>query len=102
MPRVTKPQKPRHDPLHVELAQDDSLKKFGRVTVPGKRRKGDFQSNGVDAEEKEDGAGENARMSRKILDLAREQQDEVALEMGQGMGMDDDDDEEEEGGMGEP
>lgn len=38
MPRVAKPSKQRHDPLHVELEADDSLKKFGRVSKPGKRR----------------------------------------------------------------
>jgi len=39
MPRVQKPQKPRHDPLHVEIEQDSSVRQFGRITKP-KRRDG--------------------------------------------------------------
>lgn len=39
MPRVQKPQKPRHDPLHVEIEQDSSVRQFGRVTKT-KRRDG--------------------------------------------------------------
>lgn len=38
MPRVQKPTKPRHDPLHVEIEADSSVRQFGRVTKPGKRR----------------------------------------------------------------
>lgn len=38
MPRVIKPSKPRHDPLHLELEGDESIRKFGRVTKPGKRK----------------------------------------------------------------
>lgn len=38
MPKVTKPKKPRHDPLHVELEQDTEYQKYGRVSKPGKRR----------------------------------------------------------------
>jgi essential nuclear protein 1 len=38
MPRAPKVVKPRHDPLHKEIEQDDSLRKFGRVSKPGKRR----------------------------------------------------------------
>jgi essential nuclear protein 1 len=38
MPRVQKPSKPRHDPLHVEIEADSSVRQFGRVTKPGKRR----------------------------------------------------------------
>ena len=38
MPRVQKPQKPRHDPLHVEIEQDSSVRQFGRVKP--KRRDG--------------------------------------------------------------
>jgi hypothetical protein len=40
MPRVQKPSKPRHDPLHVEIEADSSVRQFGRVTKPGKRRAG--------------------------------------------------------------
>jgi hypothetical protein len=39
MPRPqAKPTKQRHDPLHVELEQDDSLRRFGRVKNHSKRR----------------------------------------------------------------
>ena len=48
MPRVSKPTKPRHDPLHVDLEQDDSLRRFGRVSRPGRRK-------GNDGEDLEDG-----------------------------------------------
>jgi essential nuclear protein 1 len=36
-------------------------------------------------------AGEDARMSRKILDLARDQQEEIAKEVGQSWADEDDD-----------
>lgn len=41
MPRVVKkPQNEvRHDPLYKELAEDDLVQKFGRVSKPGKRVK---------------------------------------------------------------
>ncbi len=48
MPRVQKPSgKTRHDPLHIQLGEDEQNAKFGKITRPGKRRK----SQGVDAEE---------------------------------------------------
>lgn len=40
--------------------------------------------------------GEDARMSKKILDLARDQQDEIAREMGDEMGDDDEDEDEDD------
>jgi essential nuclear protein 1 len=39
----------------------------------------------------DDQAGEDARMSRKILDLARDQQEEIAKEVGQSWADEDDD-----------
>lgn len=39
MPRVAKPQKPRHDPLHVELEADDSLRRFGRVSKSARQKR---------------------------------------------------------------
>jgi len=40
MPKATKATKQqRHTPLHVELDADDSVRRFGRVTAPGKRKK---------------------------------------------------------------
>lgn len=38
MPRMQRPVKPRHDPLHVELEADSTLKQYGRVSKPGRRK----------------------------------------------------------------
>lgn len=35
---MQRPVKPRHDPLHVELEADSTLKQYGRVSRPGRRR----------------------------------------------------------------
>ncbi|KAL0255766.1 hypothetical protein I308_100573 [Cryptococcus tetragattii IND107] len=91
MPRVIKPSKPRHDPLHLELEGDEAIRKFGRVAKPGKRK-----AKKDEADDDEPRA-EDARMSKKILDLARDQQEEVARELGQ-----DDDWEDEEEAEAEP
>lgn len=50
MPRAGKPVKQRHDPLHADVEQDDALRKYGRVTKPGKRKS-----------KQEDEDGENVR-----------------------------------------
>lgn len=95
MPKATssnRNNKPRHTPLHVEINKDSDMQKFGRVaSAKGKSR----AKQGDD----EEGAAEEAgvvggRMSKKILDLARDQQEEV---MGEMDGEDDvwEDDEEE-------
>lgn len=40
MPRAQKPTgKSRHDPLLVQLNEDQTHAKFGRISQPGKRRK---------------------------------------------------------------
>ena len=40
MPRATKATgKTRHDPLHVQLDEDELQQKYGRVSKPGKRVK---------------------------------------------------------------
>lgn len=40
MPRSSKPTgKTRHDPLHVQLREDEVHEKYGNVSRPGKRRK---------------------------------------------------------------
>jgi essential nuclear protein 1 len=59
MPRVGKPQKPRHDPLHVELEQDNDLRRFGRVSKPGRKKRG--QSDEAEAGEVS-GFGYGAKM----------------------------------------
>jgi len=47
MPRVVKKQQAevRHDPLYKELAEDDLVQKFGRVSKPGKRVKSSTKKN---------------------------------------------------------
>ncbi|WVR06441.1 hypothetical protein IAU60_003472 [Kwoniella sp. DSM 27419] len=88
MPRVARPTKPRHDPLHVQLDADESLRKFGRVSKPSKKR-------ATEDDEEDQPRGEDARMSKKILDLAREQQDEVNRELGGDEDWEDEDEEAE-------
>lgn len=40
MPRATKASgKSRHDPLHVQLQEDELYGKYGNITRPGKRKK---------------------------------------------------------------
>lgn len=52
MPRAQKATgKTRHDPLHVQLGEDEVYAKYGKVSHPGKRRK----SHAKDEEEEESG-----------------------------------------------
>lgn len=40
MPRTQKPSgKTRHDPLHIQLDEDEVQAKYGRLSQPGKRKK---------------------------------------------------------------
>lgn len=40
MPRAPKASgKTRHDPLHVQIADDETYAKYGKLSHPGKRRK---------------------------------------------------------------
>lgn len=75
MPRAAKPSgKSRHDPLYVQLGEDEHVAKYGKVTHPGKRRKSHAEQD--DDEE----AGEvilDPKTSRKIFELARDQQEEL-------------------------
>ncbi|KAI0347011.1 cell adhesion protein byn-1 [Trametopsis cervina] len=74
MPRATKPSgKSRHDPLHVQLGEDELEAKYGKISRPGKRRKSGANEDG-------DETGEvilDAKTSRKIFELARDQQEEL-------------------------
>ena len=99
MPRTQKPTgKSRHDPLHVDIAADDSLAKHGNVSKPGRRRKSRH-----DTEQNDDEGAEvwalpclslpmtvsvltryphsqtilDSKASRRIFELARDQQDEL-------------------------
>jgi hypothetical protein len=48
MPRAAKPAKPRHDPLHVELEADDSLRRFGRVSKSARPKRTEDGEEGMD------------------------------------------------------
>lgn len=95
MPRTQKPTgKSRHDPLHVDIAADDSFAKYGNVSKPGRRKK---SRHGT--EQSDEDAGEvcsifaddtlsaysypyfqtilDPKASRRIFELARDQQDEL-------------------------
>ncbi|CAE6491997.1 unnamed protein product [Rhizoctonia solani] len=74
MPRATTPKgKSRHDPLHVQIGEDETYAKFGRVSAgkQGKKRKSENE------EELEKAL--DTRTSRKIFDLAKDQQEELDL-----------------------
>ncbi|CEL59812.1 putative protein C13G1,09 OS=Schizosaccharomyces pombe (strain 972 / ATCC 24843) GN=SPBC13G1.09 PE=1 SV=1 [Rhizoctonia solani AG-1 IB] len=74
MPRATTPKdKSRHDPLHVQIGEDETYAKFGRVNT-GKRGKKRKSENHEEVETALD-----ARTSRKIFDLAKDQQEELDL-----------------------
>ncbi|KAG9219048.1 hypothetical protein CCMSSC00406_0001458 [Pleurotus cornucopiae] len=78
MPRALKSGKPRHDPLHVQLDDDELLAKYGRVSQPGKRKKSRQGKN--DGEE--DANGEvvlDPKTSQRIFELAKDQQDELEM-----------------------
>ncbi|KAJ8698269.1 snoRNA-binding rRNA-processing protein, variant 2 [Pleurotus ostreatus] len=79
MPRALKSGKPRHDPLHVQLDDDELLAKYGRVSQPGKRKKSRTQGKN-DGEE--DANGEvvlDPKTSQRIFELAKDQQDELEM-----------------------
>ncbi|KAI0092557.1 cell adhesion protein byn-1 [Irpex rosettiformis] len=74
MPRAAKPTgKTRHDPLHVQLGEDEAEAKYGRISRPGKRRK----SRGDDETDETGGVILDPKTSRKIFELARDQQEEL-------------------------
>ncbi|TFY80521.1 hypothetical protein EWM64_g3492 [Hericium alpestre] len=74
MPRAQKPPaKQRHDPLHVQLGEDEVHAKYGRVSQPGKRRKS--RQNG-EAEENGD-VILDPKTSKRIFELAKSQQEEL-------------------------
>ncbi len=92
MPRTHKqPQKSRHDPLFVQLNEDEVEAKYGRVSQPGKRKKGqkDDENDAGDvlpisflccqALTNRHQAILDPKTSRKIFELARDQQDELEM-----------------------
>ena len=46
MPKAPKAAaKPKHNPLHVELGEDEVIAKYGRISQPGRRRKSRAQDS---------------------------------------------------------
>lgn len=97
MPRATKPSpKARHDPLHVQLDEDDIESKYGKISQPGKRKKsrksqGDDEENGeVRLVDQFSLTTEvciqqylkvilDPKTSRRIFELAKDQQEEFEM-----------------------
>ncbi|KAG1773829.1 Bystin-domain-containing protein [Suillus occidentalis] len=75
MPRVQKSVKQRHDPLHAQLDVDEAQAKYGRISQPGKRTK--RQKSSGDEESSE--VVLDPKMSRRIFELARDQQEEIDM-----------------------
>lgn len=75
MPRATTSSKgkARHDPLHVQIGEDETYAKFGRVST-SKREKKRREEN-----ENELDVVLDAKTSRKIFDLAKDQQEELDM-----------------------
>ncbi|KAH9894173.1 cell adhesion protein byn-1 [Cubamyces lactineus] len=74
MPKAPKANpKVKHDPLHVQIGEDEVYAKYGRVSQPGRRRKSK-------AKDDEDESGEvilDPKTSQRIFELARDQQEEL-------------------------
>jgi len=86
------PEKLRHDPLHVEINADEETTKYGNLSRPGRRK------NAKKVEKLEGEVGKrmfgkkalalivtpqtilDSKTSRKILQLARDQQEEIELD----------------------
>ncbi|KAI9063423.1 cell adhesion protein byn-1 [Trametes sanguinea] len=75
MPKAPKAasSKVKHDPLHVQLGEDEVYAKYGRVSQPGRRRK----SKAKDDDEESGEAILDPKTSRRIFELARDQQEEL-------------------------
>jgi essential nuclear protein 1 len=104
MPRATAKAtgKTRHDPLLVQLHEDDVEAKYGRVSKPGKRQKGRTSSGKGHEQDENDPNGEadgttilDPKTSRKIFELARDQQVELGVLDEDGDPLKDEDDEED-------
>ncbi|KAI6128421.1 Bystin-domain-containing protein [Pisolithus croceorrhizus] len=75
MPRTQKSVKPRHGPLLTQIHEDELVAKYGRVSQPGKRSK----SRKSRADDEDDEVILDPKTSRKIFELARDQQDELEV-----------------------
>ncbi|KAF9779542.1 cell adhesion protein byn-1 [Thelephora terrestris] len=74
MPRAQKSaSKPKHDPLHIQLDEDSLHAKYGNVSQPGKRKKARRDKSD---RESEDETTLDPKTSKKIFELALDQQEE--------------------------
>ncbi|OJT13181.1 Bystin [Trametes pubescens] len=74
MPKAPRaPAKAKHDPLHVQLGEDEARAKYGRVSQPGRRKR----SKTNEDEEESGEAILDPKTSRRIFELARDQQEEL-------------------------
>ncbi|KAF9008826.1 cell adhesion protein byn-1 [Cyathus striatus] len=77
MPRASKPPgKPRHGPLLAQLDEDALEAKYGRVSRPGKRKK---SRNSSLSEDQEGEVILDPKTSKRIFELARDQQNELEM-----------------------
>nr|VWP00676.1 Chitinase [Ganoderma boninense] len=74
MPKAPKAAtKSKHDPLHVQIGEDEVYAKYGRISQPGRRRK----SKTKDDDDEPTEVIFDPKTSRRIFELARDQQDEL-------------------------
>ncbi|KAF8076006.1 Bystin-domain-containing protein [Lyophyllum atratum] len=76
MPRTTKPGKSRHDPLLVQLDEDEVQAKYGRISEPGKEKK---SKKSLSVEDENSEVILDPKTSQRIFELARAQQDELEM-----------------------
>ncbi|KAI5894371.1 Bystin-domain-containing protein [Schizophyllum commune H4-8] len=75
MPRAPRSTgKTRHDPLLVQLDEDETEAKYGRISAPGRRKK---SRKSRDGDEPDTDAILDPKTSRRIFELAKDQQDEL-------------------------
>jgi essential nuclear protein 1 len=96
MPRTTKSPsgKNRHDPLLVQLREDDIEAKYGRVSQPGRRAKRATRRDSTGAGDESGETILDPKTSRKIFELARDQQVELGVLDGDDVADEDEEDEE--------
>ncbi|KAG8845685.1 snoRNA-binding rRNA-processing protein [Tulasnella sp. 330] len=71
--------KPRHNPLHLEILKDETVEKYGQVSQPGRRKKRKGKGKDKDSEDEADRMFD-VKTSKKILDLAKLQQEVIERE----------------------
>ncbi|KAH9482459.1 hypothetical protein JR316_0004559 [Psilocybe cubensis] len=77
MPRATKSSgKSRHDPLLVQLDEDEAHARYGRISQPGKRKK---SARSADPDDDDAEVILDPKTSRRIFELAKDQQDELEM-----------------------